>query len=424
MALLTIPATPEKGILQTYSLNVTDLIALISDPYFQQQTNWSRVIVMYQSSVSNQIENITFIPDGVSTSLNADAEFSLKARDVFNLHSIMIVDDQNGRNITYAASIPDVANYTIDLAAAPPSSFEWDLLQGNASTSGGGQLQNNGGGTSWLNAGYYNVGLLGDFTFTCVLDYSDPSDTMVGYAKTAPTIGGEFISIAYRAAYFHSILTGWQEGINTGVIAGWEGLAVYTCEIKRVSGVLTVKVNGNDGLTENYTGPVYLGATIYQGAATANVISATLVETPAPALYSHDFASGEQSGQIDVGNSSLVSGKMLMIPTPSVFAGFETTITSFPIPNYPSPSDLHNVRLYFSDFVGSAFLSAVRVGSRSYGFINVTTITGQNIIDGYIDFVDVQFGNFGGDRNFIIEIYNAGSPSDTVSIKISKVEIF
>jgi hypothetical protein len=77
------------------------------------------VVALYQSSVSNQIEAITFIPDGVSTTLSVDAEFSLNARDVFDLNSIMIIDDQNGRNITYAASIPNVANYTIDFTPAP-----------------------------------------------------------------------------------------------------------------------------------------------------------------------------------------------------------------------------------------------------------------------------------------------------------------
>ena len=122
MALITIPAIPEKATIQTYTLNVTDLIALISDTYFQQQTNWSSVVVMYQSSVSNQIEGITFTPDGVSTSLEADATFSLEARDIFNVQSITVVDKQNGRNITYAASIPDVANYTIDFT--PVSAIE------------------------------------------------------------------------------------------------------------------------------------------------------------------------------------------------------------------------------------------------------------------------------------------------------------
>jgi hypothetical protein len=75
---------------------------------------------MYQSSVSNQIEGITFTPDGVSTSLEAAGTFSLEARDVFNVQSITVVDKQNGRNITYAASIPDVANYTIDFASGAP----------------------------------------------------------------------------------------------------------------------------------------------------------------------------------------------------------------------------------------------------------------------------------------------------------------
>jgi len=128
MALLTIPATPEKGTSQEYTLNVTDLIALVSEAYFQDQANWSKVVLVYQSSVSNQLEVINFIPDGVSTEISELAEFSEFARDLFEVNSITIFDKQNGRYIIKASSIPDVANYEIDFAVTPSVGIPFQLF--------------------------------------------------------------------------------------------------------------------------------------------------------------------------------------------------------------------------------------------------------------------------------------------------------
>ena len=128
MALLTLPATPEKGTSQEYVLNVTDLIALVSDAYFQDQANWSKVVVLYQSAESNQLELINFIPDGVSTEITSDAQFSTFARNVFDVNSITIFDNQNGRYIIKASSIPDVANYEIDFAVTPSVGIPFQLF--------------------------------------------------------------------------------------------------------------------------------------------------------------------------------------------------------------------------------------------------------------------------------------------------------
>jgi hypothetical protein len=131
MALLTIPTTPEKGTSQSYTLNVTDLIALVSDAYFQDQANWSKVVVLYQSAESNQLELINFIPDGVSTSILSVAQFSTFARNVFDVNSITIFDNQNGRYIIKAIDIPDVANYAIDFSPSPYIQFTYETCTGS-----------------------------------------------------------------------------------------------------------------------------------------------------------------------------------------------------------------------------------------------------------------------------------------------------
>jgi hypothetical protein len=121
MALITLPSSPEKGVAQNYSLNLTDLFALVTDSYYTTQDNISKIIILYASSTGNQLENITFTPDGVSTTLSTSAMFASQAFDLFDVSFIAIIDKQNGRYIVPAASIPDVVNYEIDFAAAPVS---------------------------------------------------------------------------------------------------------------------------------------------------------------------------------------------------------------------------------------------------------------------------------------------------------------
>jgi hypothetical protein len=118
MALITIPSSPEKGTVQQYALNTTDLIALVSDSYFQNQANWSKVVVLYESAESNQLEVINFIPDG-SSELFQDVQFSSFARDLFGVHSITIFDNQNGRYQIRASEIPGVASYEISFSSVP-----------------------------------------------------------------------------------------------------------------------------------------------------------------------------------------------------------------------------------------------------------------------------------------------------------------
>jgi len=120
MALITLPSSPEKGVAQSYSLNLTDLFALVTDSYYTTQANISKIIILYASSTGNQLENITFTPDGVSTTLSTSAMFASQAFDLFDVSFIAIIDKQNGRYIVPAASIPDVASYEVSFAVVPP----------------------------------------------------------------------------------------------------------------------------------------------------------------------------------------------------------------------------------------------------------------------------------------------------------------
>lgn len=127
--LLTIPTSPEKGEFQTYTLDVSDLIALIDSEYYETESNWRKVIVAYRSSTGNQLNLISFIPDGNPT-VSKLGYFAPECFSIFAIQSITIVDKQNGTYILNPSDIPDVANYNI-LFISGGSSF-YDIV----STSG------------------------------------------------------------------------------------------------------------------------------------------------------------------------------------------------------------------------------------------------------------------------------------------------
>jgi hypothetical protein len=121
MALITIPGVPQKNTFQNYSLNVADLIALVTQTYFQDQLNWKKVILTYVSSVSNQISLISFTPDELLTELTAPGFFAEEARSSFQVSNITIYDKQNGRFRLERSQIPNVENYDLLFASAQTS---------------------------------------------------------------------------------------------------------------------------------------------------------------------------------------------------------------------------------------------------------------------------------------------------------------
>jgi hypothetical protein len=120
--LLTIPSTPEKGESQTYTLNVSDLIALVNSAYYEDETNWRKVIVAYKSLTGNQLNLLSFIPDGNPT-ISKDGFFAPECFSFFIVQSITIVDKQNGTYILNNSDIPNVSDYNIIFIDADSSFY-------------------------------------------------------------------------------------------------------------------------------------------------------------------------------------------------------------------------------------------------------------------------------------------------------------
>lgn len=124
--LLTIPTFPEKGEFQTYTLDVSDLIDLVDSVYYETESNWRKVIVAYRSSIGNQLNLISFIPDGNPT-ISKLGFFAPECFSVFAIQSITIIDKQNGTYILNPSDIPDVSNYNIIFLASTGTSF-YDIV--------------------------------------------------------------------------------------------------------------------------------------------------------------------------------------------------------------------------------------------------------------------------------------------------------
>jgi hypothetical protein len=356
MALLTIPSSPAKAAFQNYELNTTDLIALVSDNYFKDPVNWQRVVLTYQSSVSNQISLISFVP-GVSTTITAPGYFSAEARDLFEVSSISIYDKQNGRYRLEKNQIPDVANYTIDLTPLPSSL--WDVfLAPTIATAGNGELHREGGGNGdFNNSAYYSNSVTGDFVFSGeVQTFATLSDFMIGYRRTIPQAGLGYNSLFNTAIYGsqNMMFASVTKLAGTGDTATTAGSTLvtsgaYLFSIVRVSGVITAKFNNVTMFTDNNSDPVYLVATL--GNITGVINSATLVETPVTTILAGAYSPASTGAMQNITSTSPAEGQSFVLANPASVTSVKVMISKN-AGGSPLTGTL-NMTLKASDYLGS-----------------------------------------------------------------------
>lgn len=98
MAILTRPVSFTKGTNNVFTLTVADLeakvLALGGDAYYQASTNWRTVIVTYESSTGNQVNDIVFDIEGAV--LTGDFDPSSLCRDVWTISYVTILDYDSG----------------------------------------------------------------------------------------------------------------------------------------------------------------------------------------------------------------------------------------------------------------------------------------------------------------------------------------
>jgi hypothetical protein len=117
MPIITKPASIEKNAAASISLNKSTLAAVASvaaDAYYSNSSNWKEVFIYYKSSVGNQREVLKF--DATVASPAANFLVSEKARDIFQVQKIVIVDFDNG-SITVPRSQLTVADFDVTLSS-------------------------------------------------------------------------------------------------------------------------------------------------------------------------------------------------------------------------------------------------------------------------------------------------------------------
>ncbi len=122
MALLIVPSEPQKGEVLNFTLNVSDLSALIPTSYYANQNNWSRVLLLFKSFVAEQLIPVTFYPDGTNTLLSTSMA-DPTSRNLFKVYAIVVYDKQNGHYIVKDSDIPGVETYNLVFPASGESFF-------------------------------------------------------------------------------------------------------------------------------------------------------------------------------------------------------------------------------------------------------------------------------------------------------------
>jgi hypothetical protein len=130
MPIITKPSSIQKNSPAEISLDKSALAAVTSvaaNPYYSDSANWKEVFIYYKSSVGNQREVLKFnatISSPVATFLVSE-----KARDIFEVQKIVIVDFDNG-SITVPRSQLTVAEFDVDMGViGSPDPVTFELFQ-------------------------------------------------------------------------------------------------------------------------------------------------------------------------------------------------------------------------------------------------------------------------------------------------------
>jgi hypothetical protein len=124
MALLTGLGNVAKNAATQLTLNKTELFALVpAGDFFKTQSNVDKCMVVYKAT--SGIQKKTLIFDLSQGSPVANLVLSDKARDVYTLSNIYLVDFDGGVFPVPATSIP--SGLGIDLTAAPAPSYPYTI---------------------------------------------------------------------------------------------------------------------------------------------------------------------------------------------------------------------------------------------------------------------------------------------------------
>lgn len=263
MAILTKPGSFTKGTPAALSISKSELAALgivSGDPYFSDTANWSYVRLIYKSSVGNQRHSAKF--DCAESTPASTFITSVKARDVFDIESISIVDFDGGF-LSIPASALNAAEFQLDYTEVVPGAYiTWSNLfnSGNLTVLANGGLTPSAGASPWSTGAYSSAFIASntDFTLTYNINATNAAiEAMFGFHRTAPSQG----NLVNDAMYIRSTTAvNARDGGNNTAYTGLATISLGTSHdlvIQRVGSTVTFKRNGVDLHSYTYTGAVY-----------------------------------------------------------------------------------------------------------------------------------------------------------------------
>lgn len=245
MPIITKPATIEKNIAASISLNKAALAAVTSvasDSYFSNSANWAKVHIYYKSSVGNQKEMLRF--DATQATPTASFLVSDKARDEFQIQKILILDFDNG-SFEVPRSALNSAEFDVSLAVSPSPSFVvWDTFTSGFTLGAEGAISKAGAVTDYGYCPRSSIGLSGNFELTFeALD----TDLLEGWcAGISSSISANPEDGANQCIFYYtsgSLYIYKQGGFISSPLSLASGNNVF--KMTRVSGVMSFLLNGS-----------------------------------------------------------------------------------------------------------------------------------------------------------------------------------
>lgn len=266
MPIITKPAI-SKGSPASITLDKSSLAALplvSGDSYFSVQANWNKIRV-YFSAAGGQREVLTF--DATQSSPAAQFNVSARARDVFQVQKITIIDFDGG-SLDIPRSALNAAEFDVDLSGL---SFTWNRAA-SVTAFGDSGLQTSSLG-SFAN-GSITQAINGDFDVTMTIEMTAlSSDFLAGFALSALDLSGginaynpaHIINGSYGSPQPGQNALEWGLGMedNPSGVFG-VGTGVYKIRFTRVGSTITYQLTNTSNVVfssgnakTGYTGPVY-----------------------------------------------------------------------------------------------------------------------------------------------------------------------
>lgn len=258
MAIITKPTTIERGQAYSFTLNKADLITAVSgDTYFENSSNWFKVLVSYKSDTNSQYEVVEF--NGQDATPTGEFLVSANSEGNFQVSYVQIIDFDGGTKTLLRADL-NTSEFDVSFAGENLNFINYDITNGPVADEFGGVTAE-----SPYNTYQYFVksstGYSGDFQISYEVDLSSINELGLGISTSLSSTAGDFTN-TFFIVYFLS-QTKFSSFSNGTLDASWQPVVEYsesqvtTITFTRVGTDLTITIPGIEPRVIPFSGTVY-----------------------------------------------------------------------------------------------------------------------------------------------------------------------